>query len=651
MNNEENIKVQDSIKSHLTESKIINSKLNIDIPINTLYNCLVNNPSLVNTIDNNGETILSYAIRKNKEEVFELIMTSPILDCEFYDRSGNSYLSIAVLYEREKMIFPLIEKGIPINMTNNDGNTSLHIAYMINNEKIIKKLIDSKIDVNIKNNQGKIAKDFLENYADDNFKKNKNNNNEINNENNKSVHSEKEKNQLNLSLANVGLSLLLSQRKKKDNRNIKGLITIGDTTATSQKNSIVYGNTEECGSFVRENSIMSDIFDMNSLEIQKKKNNDKVIYNNINYENDKNKYNEDNDKLNYGNKSIEDDDLINIESIDIKKNINKNNIFQSKNENYNKESISIKSSVDINENEQPNLIAIGEFDFNEENNNNNNVGIRKSLTEQIKNNSNNLERNNQEKIKTLFSQTISNDSIKEVYNIEDMIKDKNEKNLNFHIALNSIQNNRISDLKSINEKEKDKVEKKNLKNFLSSIGMEDYYLNFINNGFDDIELIIAQTKNGIGISDKNLKQIGINLPGDRARILLKIQELANNFPFNLPKGVFYNIKDITKINVDEDIYILKLKNWLSGIKLEKYLDNFINGGYYSCDLLLLQMESKHPLNNEILEKDLFIDKLGHVQRIMNKLIEDSKSFKNKLKTSMLIFDKTGNEKNCECKIF
>ena len=641
---------QNLIKSNTIENIQINSIIKNDIPINTLYKILVNNPSLVNSIDKNGETILSNAIRKNKEDIFKLIMTSPILETEYFDRSGNSYLSIAVLYEREKMIFPLIEKGIPINMTNNDGNTSLHIAYMINNEKIIKKLIDSKIDVNIKNNQGKIAKDFLENYADDNYKKNQNNNNEINNENNKSVHSEKEKNQLNLSLANVGLSLLLSQRKKKDNRNIKGLITIGDTTATSQKNSIVYGNTEECGSFVRENSIMSDIFDMNSLEIQKKKNNDKVIYNNINYENDKNKYNEDNDKLNYGNKSIEDDDLINIKSIDIKKNINKNNIFQSKNENNNKESISIKSSVDINENEQPNLIAIGEFDFNEENNNNNNVGIRKSLTEQIKNN-NNLERNNQEKIKTLFSQTISNDSIKKVYNIEEMIKDKNEKNQNFHIALNSIQNNRISDLKSINDKEKDKVEKKNLKNFLSSIGMEEYYLNFINNGFDDIELIIDQTKNGIGISNNNLKQIGINLPGDRARILLKIQELANNFPFNLPKGVFYNIKDITKINVAEDKYILKLKNWLSGIKLEKYLDNFINGGYYSCDLLLLQMESKQPLNNEILEKDLFIDKLGHVQRIMNKLIEDSKSLKNKLKTSMLIFDKTGNEKNCECKIF
>ena len=39
------------------------------------------------------------------------------------------------------MIFPLIEKVIPINMINNYGNSALHIAYMINNKKIIKKLI------------------------------------------------------------------------------------------------------------------------------------------------------------------------------------------------------------------------------------------------------------------------------------------------------------------------------------------------------------------------------------------------------------------------------------------------------------------------------------------------------------------------------
>ena len=63
-----------------------------------------------------------------------------------------------------------------------------------------------------------------------------------------------------------------------------------------------------------------------------------------------------------------------------------------------------------------------------------------------------------------------------------------------------------------------------------------------------------------------------------------------------------------------------------------------------------QIESKKPLNYEIIEKELFIEKVGHIERIMNKLKQDSKSLINKLKTTMLIYE-NGNEKNCDCFIF
>ena len=65
---------QNLIKSNTIENIQINSIIKNDIPINTLYKILVNNPSLVNSIDKNGETILSNAIRKNKEDIFKLIM-------------------------------------------------------------------------------------------------------------------------------------------------------------------------------------------------------------------------------------------------------------------------------------------------------------------------------------------------------------------------------------------------------------------------------------------------------------------------------------------------------------------------------------------------------------------------------------------------
>ena len=85
--------------------------------------------------------------------------------------------------------------------------------------------------------------------------------------------------------------------------------------------------------------------------------------------------------------------------------------------------------------------------------------------------------------------------------------------------------------------------------------------------------------------------------------------------------------------------------------VEAYLNNFVVNGYHSLELLQLQMESKQPLTNEILQNELGIDKLGYRARILNKLTEEGRILWNKLKTSILIVDKGTNNNGCECVIF
>ena len=85
--------------------------------------------------------------------------------------------------------------------------------------------------------------------------------------------------------------------------------------------------------------------------------------------------------------------------------------------------------------------------------------------------------------------------------------------------------------------------------------------------------------------------------------------------------------------------------------MEAYLNNFVVNGYHSLELLQLQMESKQPLTNEILQNELGIDKLGYRARILNKLKEEGRILWNKLKTSVLIVDKGTNNNVCECVIF
>ena len=133
-----------------------------DLDTISLYKILINKKTLINQKDLKGETFLSYAIKRNKLDNFNLLLTSPILDLKYEDNNGNSYLLLSTLYQRENMIIPLIQKGIDINKKNNDGNTALHLAHMLENNNIIKILNNNNIDFTIKNNKGEIAEEVTE---------------------------------------------------------------------------------------------------------------------------------------------------------------------------------------------------------------------------------------------------------------------------------------------------------------------------------------------------------------------------------------------------------------------------------------------------------------------------------------------------------
>ena len=133
-------------------------------------------------------------------------------------------------------------------------------------------------------------------------------------------------------------------------------------------------------------------------------------------------------------------------------------------------------------------------------------------------------------------------------------------------------------------------------------------------------------------------------------ILIKLEESANNFGYSLPNEVYYICDNINSIDINEDRNINKLLQWLIKINLEEYLDNFLINGYYSIELLLIQMLSKNPLDDDILKNEIEISKIGHRSRILNKLKEDSKGFnKNMRKKGLFII--TGKEsKSCDCTI-
>ena len=196
--------------------------------------------------------------------------------------------------------------------------------------------------------------------------------------------------------------------------------------------------------------------------------------------------------------------------------------------------------------------------------------------------------------------------------------------------------------------------KRELFKFISEINLPKKFAEILlENGFDDLKVLINQMKLGLALSYQNLKDIGIGNPGDRAKILIHLEEISDNFEFILEQDIIYSNKIPEENNGSLYLFLKK-------INLEEYFQIFIENGYNNAELLYIQMASKNPITENILRDDLGINKIGHLQRLLISLNEESKryiknlekgSVNNKNKFS-IIYEENPYLKSCEaCIIF
>ena len=189
--------------------------------------------------------------------------------------------------------------------------------------------------------------------------------------------------------------------------------------------------------------------------------------------------------------------------------------------------------------------------------------------------------------------------------------------------------------------------------FISEINLPQRYSEIlIENGFDDLAVLTNQMKKGLALSYQNLKDIGINNPGDRAKILIHLEEISQNFDFVLENDVIYS-------NTIPEEKTGSLYYFLLKLNLEEYFNNFIENGYNNAELLFIQMASKNPITEDIIKNDLCIEKIGHLQRIMISLKEESKKYvgsltkkENNDKNKNIIYEENPYLNSCDaCSIF
>ena len=359
--------------------------------------------------------------------------------------------------------------------------------------------------------------------------------------------------------------------------------------------------------------------------------------------------------INYINKGMDNIDNINYSNISflVNENNNLNDI-----QNYNGEKISIithedesisstlnyinknslKSGINLNNFENTSTInptIVNESEFFEDN----------SPKNTIKNNNYNSKANviaqNYLRYNDIHNKFFLEDCPNVPKQLEDLkcnsspLKKRDEINYNINSSINPSVIQSLTTAHSLNKEQiespllnnkdtKTFSKKDQLFKFISEINLPEIYANYLlENGFDDLEVLILQAKDGLALTDQHLKEIGITLPGERAKILIHLEELAGNFPFNLESNIIYSNKSVE--NKDSSLYI-----FFSSLNLEEYISKFKNCGYNNAELLYIQMISKYPITEDFLKNDIGLNNTEHIKKIILNLKNRSENYIHKL---------------------
>lgn len=157
-------------------------------------------------------------------------------------------------------------------------------------------------------------------------------------------------------------------------------------------------------------------------------------------------------------------------------------------------------------------------------------------------------------------------------------------------------------------KESKRAEKPMLMDWLININLPDLYGLLVDSGYDDHIVMARQMVSAMPITEGNLREIGIDKPGTRKKLLFYLDE----------EGRRKNCKKDPMVGVS----VSTIRDWLDDISLGDYYENFIKAGYDDYTALVKMVPTKWGLCEESLRKDLGIFNHEDTTKILSKLQRD-----------------------------
>lgn len=178
--------------------------------------------------------------------------------------------------------------------------------------------------------------------------------------------------------------------------------------------------------------------------------------------------------------------------------------------------------------------------------------------------------------------------------------------------------------------------KSSMYNWLSRMRLEALFDLLLAAGFDDIASLRDQMNSSLPLDLEGMKHIGISKPGHRVRLLACLEEEARGRFHGRRKATstheFSPFQCCRQINASPSlIFLPTLQQWLDQLHLQHLISGFIASGYDDLEHLLGLMHTRYPITDQVLRDDMKVTKVGHRQRLLVRLEEDSMKVDSMLK--------------------
>jgi hypothetical protein len=191
-----------------------------------------------------------------------------------------------------------------------------------------------------------------------------------------------------------------------------------------------------------------------------------------------------------------------------------------------------------------------------------------------------------------------------------------------------------------------------LYDWLEKLNLQELYEVLVSGGYDDISSMIDQMHSPLPITEQMLQHIGITKPGHRVKLLMKLDEEAGPAPSRPSRARFeaHSSRNFLKCCIALSnataafICPPSLAEWLRVLRLECLHSAFVKAGYEDLETLVSQLSWRKPLNDEVLMRDIGIQKPGYRNRILSKLQEEQQTVAHK---PDIVMETTSNSTACE----